>query len=157
MSDIQTAVSTAVSALMAERGPLEPAAAHAALWPYVQAAAAPYTWRAATPAPESTRDRRVRAWSYVVRFWDSANELVAETDPERMEGTGSIPEILSNLAAQLHDTLPDALNKAEIKARLPQLRNNLGRGARAVLRIPYEDAFSGESFICQMDIHRLEA
>lgn len=154
MSAIETAVSAAVAALVEQHGPLEPAQAHAALWPYVRAAAAPYAPRSAPAPAAAAKDRRVRRWQYVARFWDAAGELIGETEPEVMEGTGSVPDILSALAVQLHDALPDALCAAEVKARLPQLRNNLGRGSRAVLRIPYTHA--GEQYTCQMDIHRLE-
>lgn len=155
MSPLESAVAAAVAALHAERGPLDAATTHAALWPYVRAAAAPYAPRT-TQAPASpARDRRVRRWQYTVRFWDAAGELVAETDPEHMDGTGSVPQILSSLAEQLHGFVPPELSVEAVKARLPQLRNNLGRGSRGVLRIGYADG-NGMMHSSQMDIHRLE-
>jgi len=155
MTPLQTAVEAAVRELVVELGPLDPAAAHAALWPYVRAAVAPYAPRAAQASVSTPRDRRVRRWQYTVRFWDSAGELVAETDPEQMEGTGAVPSIIAALAEELHGFVPAELHPEVTKARLPQLRNNLGRGPRAALRIPYADG-SGAPHVCQMDIHRLE-
>jgi hypothetical protein len=155
MTPLEIAVDEAVRALVTERGPMEPEALHAALWPCVRAAAAHYAPRT-TPAPASpARDRRVRRWQYTVRFWNDAGELVAETDPEHMEGTGSVPQILSSLAEQLHGFVPPELSVEAVKGRLQQLRNNLGRGSRGVLRIGYADG-NGGGHTCQMDIHRLE-
>lgn len=154
MTPLETAVNDAVRLVMTEYGPMPPDALHAALWPYVRAAAAPYAERPVSPAPGAPRDRRVRLWQYTVRFWDAAAELAAETDPEQMEGTGGIPEILATLAKQLHGDVPADLMPEVTKTRLPQMRNNLGRYGKAALRVPYE--FAGETFVCQMDIHRLE-
>lgn len=154
-ADLETAVAAAVAALIAERGPMDPAAAHAALWPYVRDAAAPYAPRSVPAERGGSRDRRTRPWQYVVRFWDAAEELTAETDPEVMEGTGNVPTILANLAHQLHGFVPDELSEEATRSRLPQLRNNLGRGSHATLRIPYMDE-AGAACNCQMDVHRLE-
>lgn len=155
MTPLETAVESAVRELVALHGPMGAEAAHAALWPYVKAAAGPYAPRAAAPLPKETRDRRAKVWQYTVKFWDEAGELVAETDPERMDGTGAVPETLAGLARQLHGYVPDDLRPHETRLRLPQLRNNLGRAQRASLRVKYTDN-SGAAFVCQMDIHRLE-
>jgi hypothetical protein len=155
MTRLETAVDEAVRLCVAEHGPMDPAAIHAALWPLVRAAAAPYAPRAAAPQPAAARDRRVRRWQYTVRFWNDAGELVGETDPEQMEGTGAVPQILATLAEQLHEFVPPELTPEAVKARLPQLRNNLGRGNHATLRISYADG-GGRGHACQMDIHRLE-
>jgi hypothetical protein len=72
-----------------------------------------------------------------------------------MEGTGGVPAIIEGLAEQLHGFVPAELHPAAVKAKLPQLRNNLGRQPRGVLRISYADG-QGQPHICQMDIHRLE-
>lgn len=154
MTPLETAVESAVRELVAQAGPMDAEAVYAALWPYVRAAAAPYAPRTAPPSPQ-TRDRRAKVWQYTVKFWNADGELVGETDPERMEGTGGVPTILAGLAEQLHGFVPPELHPEATKAKLPQLRNNLGRQPRGVLRIPYADG-QGQSHICQMDIHRLE-
>jgi hypothetical protein len=145
----------AVRELVARHGPMDAAALQAALWPYVKVAAAPYAAQPTPAAATQLRDRRVRRWQYIVRFWDAAGELMAETDPEVMDGTGSVPAILASLAEQLHGFVPAELASEVTKARLPQLRNNLGRGSRGVVRVNYADG-QGAAHICQMDIHRLE-
>lgn len=156
MTPLETAVEFAVRELVAQSGPMDPEAVHAALWPYVRAAVAPYAPNKYPQPSASTRDRRAKYWQYTVKFWDAAGELVGETDPERMEGTGGVPGILYFLAEQLHEGfVPPELMPEATKTRLPQLRNNLGRQPRAVLRIPYADG-QGQAYICQMDIHRLE-
>lgn len=151
---LETAVGVAVRTLIAEHGPMDAAAAHATLWPYVRRAMSELAPASAAPAAEPARDRRVRRWQYVVRFWDGSGELVAETDPEVMEGTGNVPHILASLAQQLHGFVPWELHVEAVKARLPQLRNNLGRMSRATLRIAHADG-SGAPFVCLVDIHRL--
>lgn len=154
MTPLESAVAAAVAALHAERGPMDAPATYAALWPYVRAAVAPSAGGEESPPVAPSSDRRVRPWQYTARFWDAAGELVAETDPEVMQGTGSVPEILATLAQQLHGGIPVEMYPAELKARLPQLRNNLGRYGKAVLRIPY--VFDGASLVCQLDVYRME-
>jgi hypothetical protein len=155
MTPLETAVESAVRELVAQAGPMDAEAVHAALWPYVRAAAAPYAPRPAVPVAATPKDRRAKVWQYTVKFWNADGELVGETDPERMEGTGGVPGIIEGLAEQLHGFVPPELHPDATKARLPQLRNNLGRQPRGVLRIPYADG-QGQPHICQMDIHRLE-
>lgn len=151
---VLASVESAVQALAHALGPQDAAAMHAALWPYVQAAAAPYAPRDVPAPSEPTGDRRTRPWQYVARFWDASGELVAETDPAIMDGTGNLPTIIATLATQLHEFLPAELHPEATKGRLPQLRNNLGRGKRAALRISYADG-AGETCNCQVDVHRL--
>ena len=155
MTPLETAVESAVRELVAQAGPMDAEAVHAALWPYVKAAAAPYAPCSAPPVATAPKDRRAKVWQYTVKFWDAAGELIGETDPERMEGTGSVPGILADLVEELHGFVPPELHPAAVKARLRQLRNNLGRQPRGVLRISYADG-QGQPHICQMDIHRLE-
>jgi YD repeat-containing protein len=154
MYPLQIAVEAAVRALVEQTGPMDAEQVHAALWPAVREAAAPYAPRSALPAA-STRDRRAKHWQYTVKFWDAAGELIGETDPARMEGTGGVPEILAGLAEQLHGFVPAEMHPEATRARLPQLRNNLGRQPRAVMRIGYADG-QGQPHVCQVDIHRLE-
>lgn len=143
---------------------------HAILWPGVSAAVLSLLSAEDVPA-EAGKDRRSKPWQWVARFWQATEngpELVAETDPAIMEGTGAISSIVAGLAAQLHECeeteLPDALGEAAIRALLPQFRNNLGRANAAAMRIPYEFANleddegggSVDSFLCQLDVYRLD-
>ncbi len=147
-----------VSELMEKEGLSDAAAVHAALWPDVCAAVRIYLEE--SPAPVAPADRRTRPWQYVARFWEIAQtgpELVAETDPAVMDGTGQIPGIVISLAAELHEChpnlLPADLTHEALRERLPQLRVNLGRSPSAALRIPY--AISEGSYLCQLDVYRL--
>lgn len=128
---------------------------HARLWSYVTHAV-----READPsvilheAPK--RDGRSKAWQYVVRFWAATpigQELVAESDIEIMQGTGSLPGIVAQYAKDMHDGhLPAELGEDAIKEKLPQLRNNLGRQGSAVLRVEY--AVNELDYLCQVDVSR---
>lgn len=132
------------------------------LWPFIVAAAehaaaegvVPEDPEGAAPAP---RDSRVKLWQCTTRFWlHSANgpELVAETDPEILEGTGMIPLQLEAYAWDLHEESVPELSQDSLKERLPQLRNNLGRQGSAVLRVEYE--VGGASWLAQVDVIRLD-
>lgn len=169
MSDLATHVSAAVDAMLSEPGALADVppdrlgpAVHAALWPHVHAAVADALAARDLPAPAAPADRRARPWQYVARFWTADGDLVGETDPAVIHGTGELPGIVRALAAELHGD--EALFSPEmdpdvLKGKLPQLRNNLGRADSAVLRIPYEilqpNGNRGESFVCQVDVYRL--
>jgi hypothetical protein len=126
---------------------------HARLWTYVTHAVRELNPSAlATEAPK--RDGRSKSWQYVVRFWNISpisNDLVAETDTEIMQGTGSLSAIIAQYAQEMHDgMLPAELSEDAIKEKLPQLRNNLGRQGSAVLRIEYN--IGDESYLCQVDV-----
>lgn len=155
MTPLESAVADAVAALRDELGPMDARATHAALWPYVRAAVSPASAGEEAPPAASISDRRKKPWQYTARFWNADGELVAETDPEVMLGSGQIPEILAGLAQQLHGIVPLELAPEATKARLPQLRNNIGRYGKAVLRISYEHDI-GATMLCQLDIYRME-
>jgi len=134
---------------------------HAYLWPFVQSAAEFAAAEGIVPPTESPapdpRDRRVRLWQCVTRFWlrsEGGDELVAETDPEVLEGTGMIPLMLEDYGLDMHEVAVPELSRDALKGRLPQLRNNLGRQGSAVLRIEYE--LAGASWLCQTDVIRLD-
>lgn len=141
---------------------------HALLWPHLCRAVENELFVSYADAPATgPKDRRSKPWQYVARFWmktPNGPELVAETDPEIMHGTGELPTIVAKLAAQLHeDGAPDELKPEAVKALLPQFRNNLGRANTATLRIPYvyADMDEGEmggravDYLCQIDVYRL--
>lgn len=138
---------------------------HAYLWPFVQTAAEHAVDAGIVPdvepeaaAPEP-RDQRVKLWQCTTRFWMmTANgpELMAETDPEIIEGTGLIPLRLESYGRMMHEEgSVSELSEAALKERLPQLRNNLGRQGSAVLRIEYETG--GAAWLCQADVIRLDS
>lgn len=177
MTEIEAGINNAVAMLVKDPDVLAVAktgkpiaeVVHARLWPLVAASVEMHT-DPARPSSPVVRDRRVRSWQYVARFWyQGANgpELVAETDPTIMHGTGQLPEIIRELAAQLHEcppnTLPDALSEEALKEKLPQFRNNLGRANNSALRIQYPfavleadpDGGHVETYLCQVDVHRL--
>lgn len=145
----------------------------ALIWPHVRSAVDALGEPTDGAESAARSDQRTKPWQYVARFWQhtpNGPELVAETDPEIMHGTGELPAIVQGLASQLHEcaanTLPDALSDDSLRDRLPQLRNNLGRGRAAVLRIEYtfvhlddEPPLEGSAadFLCQVDVYRLGA
>lgn len=130
---------------------------HIALWPYVTHAVAEVLVPSA-PAPDAPKpDRRSKSWRVVVRFWhahaDGVAELVAETDPETITGTGKLPELIKKYAEEMcpDDALfPSALVAASIRERIPQLRNNLGRQGSATLRIEY--IYEGAEYLCEVSV-----
>ncbi|HEX2239156.1 MAG TPA: hypothetical protein VHJ19_12710 [Gammaproteobacteria bacterium] len=104
-------------------------------------------------------DRRAKQWGYIARFWSGLKGdpvLEAETEPAVMQGTGQLPTIVADLAEQMHGEIPAELTAEAIKARLPQVRNNLGRNdsGQTVLRVDYEIA-GGDVWRCQVDIARV--
>lgn len=140
---------------------------HTRLWSYVTHAVQEVRPSAssASSAEAPKKDGRSKAWQCVVRFWIVATpgtlipagspgvELIAETDPEIIQGTGSLPEIVERYATEMHpdDALfPSALTTAAIKEKLLQLRNNLGRYNKASLRMEY--VVDGVSYLCQVDV-----
>jgi hypothetical protein len=136
----------------------------ARLFPYIEAATSSLLAAAdlERPAEEQT-DRRAKPWQAQLRIW-SGEELVAETDPEVIDGTGQLPELVEDIASQLHETAPAELQQANVRGMLPQLRNNLARQKSAVLRIEYtapdlsEDprlAGRAAQYLCQVDVFRL--
>jgi hypothetical protein len=158
---IQALVSEAAELLSAPQvtGVPYATALHAAFWPYVSAAAEQVT-PAETP-PEAVHatpaDRRTRLWQVTLRFWatpPAGPELVAETDPAVIEGTGGLPAAVADTAAQLHGEVPAALDAEHVRPTLPQLRNNLGRRGAAVLRLPY--VWEEQAYLCQVDVVRLD-
>ena len=125
---------------------------HGKLWPYVTHAV-----RELNPSavPTAKRDGRSKSWQYVVRFWEMTAigpQQLAVTDVEMMQGTGSLVGIVQGYVMELHeiDTLPSELSEESIKAKLPQLRNNLGRQDSAVLRLEYK--LGDDSYLCQVDV-----
>jgi hypothetical protein len=137
---------------------------HAYLWPFVATgvelavANGVYTPPADTPTPPEVQDKRVKRWRHRFYFWKISpigHDLIAETDPEIMEGTGTLPDIVERYGLELHgaDAFPEELSIDATKARLPQLRNNLGRQGSAVLRIEY--AVGDDRWLCQVDVIRL--
>lgn len=129
----------------------------ARIWPHITHAV-----REVDPSAIETetpkRDARSKSWKYVVRFWHATplgNDLAAESDAEIMQSTGSLPAIVAQYGTDMHGELPPELSEESVKAKLPQLRNNLGRQNAAVLRIPYD--VGEDSFICQVDIVRLDS
>lgn len=131
--------------------------AHAALWPLVQEAVKKLPAEEKRALTPQKSDKRTRLWQYVVRFWlvrPTGPELVAETDPEIMEGTGSLPRVVRAYAQELHGRIPTDLSDGALRALLPQMRNNLGRSASTSLRVPY--THGDDAFLCQFDITRLE-
>ena len=129
----------------------------AAFWPYLEHLRNPSP--PGQPFSELERkDQRVKPWQIQIYFWCQTPigpELVASTDPEVALSTGSILELVPQYASELHEALPDPLRAEAIKPRLAQLRNNLGRQAGAVLRIPY--VLEGVDYLCQVDVMRLAA
>lgn len=115
------------------------------------------------PAVLDAGDKRAKPWQIQVRFWNG-EDLVGETDPEVIQGTGEIATMVAAVAADLHGTVPEELTVDAVKAHLPQLRNNLARQRAAVLRIKYEAAdleddpvLAGRAvqYQCQVDVFRL--
>lgn len=132
---------------------------HALLWPYVVAAAQQFGASPAETVP-GAEDKRSKPWQYIVRFWreesgDDEAELVGESDPAITTSTGALPKIITDMAAEMHDGAEiEVFTLENLKAMLPQFRNNLGRGMSAVLRIgPYEA--DGAAYRCQVDVYRL--
>jgi hypothetical protein len=126
---------------------------HARLWTYVTHAVRELDPSSAAEAP--ARDARSKPWQYVIRFVQVGGagiQVVAETDPEIMQGTGHLPAILVKYAQEMHDAVPDELSEEAVKKLIPQMRNNLGRQGAATLRISY--TFAGESFQCQAIISK---
>lgn len=145
---------------------------HALFWPHLCRAVEAELSASPMDVPAAVagrKDRRAKPWQYVARFWKqeaTGPELVGETDPEIMHGTGELPDLLATLGAQLHDgTIPAALEPDAVKLHLPQFRNNLGRANTATLRIPYEHTELDEAgmeartveYLCQIDVFRLGA
>lgn len=133
---------------------------HSQLWAYVTHAVKEVGPSSAGVIP-ARRDGREKTWQYMIRFWYNAPngaELIAESEePELMQGTGSLPDIIATYGAELHaeqitDGVPSELSLEAVKAKLPQFRNNLGRQGSAVLRIPY--TIGDESYLCQVDVAR---
>lgn len=109
------------------------------------------------PEAPAKRDGRSKAWQCVVSFYkiNSGNPLlIAETDPETIQGTGSLPDLIEKYAAELHETeyhlLPSPL--MVIDKKIPQLRNNLGRQGKASLRIPYD--YADGSYLCEVHVSK---
>lgn len=129
-----------------------PTALLGVLLPYIREALADDT---AGAVPASTGDRRAKTWLCVVRFW-RRDELLAESEPFTIQGTGTIPQLIRDYAAQVHgcgiDALPAQLDFAALKDMLPQMRNNLGRYASTTLRVPY--VLDGEH-VCQVDVSHI--
>jgi hypothetical protein len=159
MSDLKSHVSAAVEALCASPSfPVDvpadrlAAALHARLWPHVEEAVGTYLAGRDLPAP-GRADRRARPWQYVARFWDASGELIGETDPAIIQGTGELPGVAQRLMEELHEGVAFSDMQETIKARLPQLRNNLGRADNSVMRIPYR--VEERDFLCQLEVYRL--
>jgi hypothetical protein len=130
---------------------------HARLWTYVTHAVRELDPSSAAEAP--SRDARSKPWQYVIRFVQVAPtgiQVIAETDPEIMQGTGHLPAIIAKYAEELHETLPGAgpaeLSDEAVKKLIPQMRNNLGRQGTATLRISY--LFAAGSFQCHAIISK---
>lgn len=130
---------------------------HKALWSYVTHAVDEVLRPSAAVAGAPKQDRRSKAWQCVIRFCrttpPSGLDLVAETDPETIQGTGALPQLIEQYAAEMHpdDALfPSELVAASIRERIPQMRNNLGRQGRATLGIEYE--YDGCTYLCQVDV-----
>lgn len=135
-----------------------PLSVHSAIWPLIREAVEREVGE--LPIPEST-DKRAKKWQYVAYFWKltgTGPDLIGETDPVIIAGTGGLALHVPRLAAQLHDCpishLPPEIREDGIKAMLPQLRNNLGRSERGagVLRITYDH---GGPYLCQVDVVRV--
>lgn len=162
MSEIATHVAAAVGLALSNNPSMDatPEAVHAFLWAHVKQAVD--AERGAMDLPPIEQDKRIKPWLYVARFWDNGPigpELIGETDPTLMNGTGELPSIIRTLAAEVHETntLPPKLAEEHLKTLLPQLRNNLGRGNNATLRINYclENIEAAPDYICQVDVFRL--
>lgn len=153
-------VQRAVSALLPDVGEnITAPALHAALYPYVVMAAAEIGAESGTTAPPKS-DRRSKPWQVVIRFWNqgpNGPELGGETDPLVVEGTGELATMIPDLAAQLYGDVPEPLSEEAVKARLPQLRNNLGRAKSAALRIDFGHLGAEPRGTCQADVYRLDA
>lgn len=128
---------------------------HARLWPYVTHAVRELNPSAIANEPVK-RDGRSKSWQYVLRFWNQTPigpVMIAETDTEIMSSTGSLPAIVAQYAGEMHEDIAiTELSEASIKAKLAQLRNNLGRQGSAVLRVSYE--IGDEQYLCQVDVTR---
>lgn len=160
-SDVDRLVSAVIPHVEEGKGTLAQRV-HAYLWPLVavatEAAAAAGAVPATEPAAPEPKDRRVRLWQCTVHFWrmtENGPELVAETDPEIIEGTGTLSALVEQYGLDLHGLSVPELHRDAIKAQLPQLRNNLGRRGSAVLRVEY--SLGAESWLCQVDVIRLES
>ena len=137
---------------------------HAYLWPLVAEATEHAAASGLVPASDkgepapAPRDQRVKLWQCVTRFWlrtENGPELMAETDPEILEGTGMLPPRLAHYATEMHAGHVPEMAEDVLKERLPQLRNNLGRQGSAVLRVEYEA--DGAAWLCQTDVIRLDS
>lgn len=145
---------------------------HAAIWPYITHAVRELNPSAIeTPVPK--RDARTKMWQVVVRFWNVTplgNNLMAETEPDIVQSTGSLPGLIAAYAGDMHVAegeqagIPHELSEESIKEKLPQLRNNLGRQGSGVLRITYtvpaldeRGAAYDDEWICQVDVTRLDS
>jgi hypothetical protein len=126
---------------------------HARLWTYVTHAVRELDPSSAAEAP--SRDARSKPWQYVIRFIQvqaSGIQVVAETDPEIMQGTGHLPAIIAKYAQEMHDAIPAELDEEAVKKLILQMRNNLGRQGTATLRISYR--LADGSFQCQAIISK---
>jgi hypothetical protein len=156
---VGTAVRAAIAALLQEAYTPDAATLYNRLWPYVaQAATEAAAGASVVPEASTPVDKRARVWGYHVSFWEISllgESLVAETDTEHMLGTGSIPGILTALAAEMHgcalSELPAPIRPEAIRAKIPQLRNNLARQQSAVMRISYQSTLEGRA--CEMCVH----
>lgn len=160
MKKIYADVRDAVAGVLGAEQLATPEEVHARLWPHVRTAfheLVPPPEPSAPDSPAPKRDRRTRPWQYVVRFWRD-EDLLGETDPAIIRGTGELVVILPALAAQLHEGGSHDLTEERVKEKLPQFRTNLGRGANATLRIPYLAADPDGSeldYMVQVDVYRL--
>lgn len=131
------------------------------LWAYVTHAMQEVNPSASLIAADSEpkRDGRSKTWQYIIRFWQRTplgTELIAETDGvEAVQGTGELPAIVARYAQELHEQIPSELTEEAVKAKLPQLRNNLGRQGSAVLRMEYRAG--DDAYLCQVDVAKPSA
>lgn len=137
--------------------------AHNALWPYVTHAVEEIA-NPSAPVPDAPKpDRRSKSWRVVVKFYTLRPEvpgadadgkwLIAETDPEIVQGTGSLPELIEKYAEEMcpdEALFPSPLVAAKLRERIPQLRNNLGRQGSATLRIEY--IYEGAAYLCEVSV-----
>lgn len=161
-NEIYAHVLSATRLIMQDMGEAPDAASleervHARLWTYVTHAVRELDPSSAAETP--ARDARSKPWQYVIRFVQAAPtgiQVVAETDPEIMQGTGHLPAIIAKYAEEMHDgVIPAELSEEAVKKLIPQMRNNLGRQGTATLRISYK--FGDDSFQCQATISKPSA
>jgi hypothetical protein len=161
MSELSNLIVSAVEELLVTAPDMPPdqmpAAVNAALWPHVQKEVQSIlSARDVVSAPAPATDRRARPWQYVVRFWKDS-DLIAETDPLVTMGTGGFPKIVEGFLYELHaEEGRPTLTADEVKLRLPQLRNNLGRASSSSMQFPYSVGEIQSQYMCQVDVYRLE-